>query len=343
MVAAADDRERVARFICGATGLAKDAATWLEHNPMRMDEPTGSAWIAAARTRAERYLATIGELRGLLEGVQGAGPFLTIEPGNWQIDFNGDGTVSPFERYLFWVPKRDAATGPFQGAATDEAYRRNYVNPTIAIDRSDVYWAIAYLDFAEAALNVALAYDWAPARYEEATLRDPARIAKVAYARMRAGIRYSMRLRDSLLAERHDRDEWIHNPRQVNTTFPMRMDAQTFATWGEVLREFDALLAGKALLGGRVDNGPRGGGLRDLSFGLCADGEGLDVRDIFLNPVSRLFDTKQLKARCAKPTPARPLTRLAAIVKASLARNANAPDAGASGEGVLLRHLYWVN
>jgi hypothetical protein len=27
----------------------------------------------------------------------------------------------------------------------------------------------------------------------------------------------------------------------------------------------------------------------------------------------------------------------------TLARNANAPDAGALGEGALLRHLYWVN
>ena len=337
-----DDRERVAQFICGAIDLAKDAATWFEHNHVTLD-PQGSIAMQQIHARAEQYLGTIAGLRTLLEGVRGQGPFLTIAPGNWQIDFNGDGRVSLLEQHLFWIPKRGVDAPPLDTPTSEDGYRSRYTNPVINVDRSDVYWAIAYLDFAEAALNIALAYDWNPAQYQEATLINRERIAKVAYARMLEGIRYSTRLRESLLHERHDKQEWIPNPEQVDTAFPLRMDTQTFTTWGTLLQELDALLRGKTLLGGQVDSGERRSGARDLAFGFCAPGEGLDVRGLFTQPVSRLFDAKQMATRCAKPTPERPLCGLAPLISASFKRNAGNAGAADSGEWTLLRHLYWVN
>jgi hypothetical protein len=339
-----DDRERIAHFICGSIDLAKDAATWFEHNPITL-EPQGSLSLSMQqiRGRAERYLATIAGLRALLEGVRGQGPFLTIAPGNWQIDFNGDGRVSLLEKYLFWVPKRGVEAQLLNAPPSEDGYRSHYTHPVINVDRSDVYWAIAYLDFAEGALDIALAYDWNPAQYREATLINPGRITKVAYARIQEGIRYSTRLRESLLRERHDKQEWIPNPRQVDTTFPLRMDTQTFATWGSLLLELDALLRGKTLLGGQVGSGERRSGPRDLAFGFCAPGEGLDVRGLFTQPASRLFDAKQLATRCARPTPERPLCGLAPLISASFKRNAGNAGAADSGEWTILRHLYWVN
>jgi hypothetical protein len=285
----------------------------------------------------------MSELRIVLEGVKGKGPYFLIEPGTWQIDFNGDGKVSLFERYLFWVPKRGVQTSPFKAQATDELYRSRYTSLVVNVDQSDVYWAIAYVNFAEAALNVALAYDWNPALYQEATLINPERISGAAYPRMQDGISYSMRLHASLLQETHDQHEWIPNPGQVDMAFPLRLDVQTFATWGSLLGEIDGLLRGKTLLGGTVDSAGRRAMLSDLSMGMCPPGEGLDVRALFLQPATRLFDAKQLAAYCAKPTDARPLAGLAELISASLKRNEGTTGAGESSEWTILRHLYWVN
>jgi hypothetical protein len=336
------DPERVAYFICGAVGLAKYAASWFRQNLLLLEsnDPVARQRI---RSRAENYLTRMSELRTVLEGVRGKGPYFVIQPGNWQIDFDGDGKVSLFEKYLFWVPRRGMQASPLDAPGSEDLYRSGYTSPVINVDQSDVYWAVAYVNFAEAALNVALAYDWDPVQYEETTLLDPRRISGSAYQRMLEGIRYSMRLRQSLLQETHDKNEWIANPRQADTSFPLHMDVQTFATWGSLLSELNSVLRGKTLLGGRIDSGERTQGMRDLSFGLCLPGEGLDVRALFVNPALRLFDPKQLAARCAKPTAARPLSGLATLVSASIKRNANVRGGAESGEWTVLRHLYWVN
>ncbi len=203
---------------------------------------------------------------------------------------------------------------PYPVADAEETYRSRNTNPVIAIDRSDVYWAIAYLDFAEAALDIALAYDWDSNL--QATLIDPARV-KAAYPRVLNGIRNSMRLRASLLEERHDRHEWISNPRHVDTVFPSLMDAQTFASWDSLLRELDDLVRGKTLLGKYGGNGLSVNEPLAFALSVCPAGEGLDVRSLFMDPVRRLFETKQLAVRCMKPTRAHPLTGLAPLISAS--------------------------
>ncbi|MEO9136140.1 MAG: hypothetical protein ABI316_06010, partial [Casimicrobiaceae bacterium] len=175
-----------------------------------------------------------------------------------------------------------------------------------------------------------------------ATLIDPARV-KAAYPRVLNGIRNSMRLRASLLEERHDRHEWISNPRHVDTVFPSLMDAQTFASWDSLLRELDDLVRGKTLLGKYGGNGLSVNEPLAFALSVCPAGEGLDVRSLFMDPVRRLFETKQLAVRCMKPTRAHPLTGLAPLISASLVRNAGRPGENESAESAILRHLYWVN
>lgn len=335
------DRERVAYVICTGVATAQDAATWFERNGSMLILPDGMA-RTRARGKLEQYLVTIATARSLLESVHGSKPLLVIEPGNWQIDFNGDGHVSLAEKYFFWVPRRGLNRLPLDSAASESQYQSQYVSPVIKLDQSDVYWAIAYCNFVEAAINVVLAYDWDPARGLDASLLDPVRIRTIAYPRLLEGIRYSMKLRESLLSETTDDREWVPNPRQVNTSFPLVMDKQTFATWGTLLAEMDRLLRGSTLLGGNIDAGELRGGIRDVAFGLCKRG-GIDVHDLFMRPVKRLFDVPELATRCVEPTASRPLSGLATLISASIKRNSGAPDARVSGEWMILRYLYWVN
>jgi hypothetical protein len=91
------------------------------------------------------------------------------------------------------------------------------------------------LQFFEAALNLVLPTKVDLAKGFEIRLKDGKRISQVAYRDLLGGIRASGQLRQALLKETDDDDEWIPNPKQTRTSFPLLMDAQTFATWSELL------------------------------------------------------------------------------------------------------------
>jgi hypothetical protein len=124
------------------------------------------------------------------------------------------------------------------------------------------------------------------------------------------------------------------------------MDPQTFTTWGLLLGHMEKLFRGQTLLGGTVQQQPGGPqvAVRDLTMGLCQPGEGLNIRDLFVNPLPELFGRNRLglAERCVKPTAAVPFSGLAAMVSDSVRRNAGAPG-GFSGEQMILRHFMWVN
>jgi hypothetical protein len=290
----------------------------------------------------EGMLTRIRTTREVLESVKGAGPYLRIEPGTWAIDLDGDGVVTTVERYFFWVPRRDVGLPP-RDAPSDEFYRTFYAAPVIKVDRSDVYWAIAYSYFAEAALNLVLAYDVQTGQGDvRVELREPERVRGTAYRALQQGLAYSRRLRESLAAETDDDFEWIHSPKQKNSSFPLVLDAQTFASWGDLLSHLDLLVAGKTLLGG-VINAPVA--MRDLSMGMCPPGSGINLRNLFLDPIRQPLSKDALRLRCTKADAATPLTGLPKLIEESFKRNAAAAgkDPNLSGEWIILRHLYWVN
>ena len=134
----------------------------------------------------------------------------------------------------------------------------------------------------------------------------------------------------------------IPNARQRKTSFPLVMDEQTFLTWGALLGHMDKLLRGRTLLGGTVAS-PEARNLRDLSMGVCEPGEGLDVQSLWTDPVRSPMSPDSLKSRCRKPSAARPLTGLAAMIAESARRNAGRSPESFSGEWMILRHFYWVN
>ncbi len=337
----ARDEERVAFAICESLSLARDAAAWVARDAqrLRLDDPAERTRV---RARLEGYLVRVAAVRVALESVKARKPLFVIEPGNWAVDFDGDGQVSPAERHFFRTPKRGVAMRPMDIAVDEAQLLERYASPVILVDQSDVHWALAYCNFVEAAMHLVLAYDLTGQGLESLVLVDGARVRKLAYGRLVEGIRQSALLRQALLRETDDDREWIANPRQSNTSFPLVMDETTFATWGTLLDEVQRLLAGKALLGGQVDTGGLRG-LADLSLGLCKPGEGLDVRSLFLDPLPRAMDHAALASRCAAPTKARPLSGLAALASASLKRNAARAPGEDSGEWTVIRHLYWVN
>jgi hypothetical protein len=328
------DADKVGFAICSGVELLRAGAhTLREQKTGRLDE---RGVVERVRALLEDSLARIRTARAVLETVKGRGPYLRIEPGKWMIDLDGDGIITPLERYFFWVPKRGTTLLP-ESAPSDEYYRARYTPPVIRVDRSDLYWALAYCHFAEAALHLALSYDvdlaGGPLRVQ---LRDAERVRGVAYPALMQGLQYSRKLRDSLARETDDDAEWIPGPQQANTAFPLVMDAQTFATWGELLGHLDLLAAGKTLLGGKA-------GARDLSSGVCGPGEGFNLRQLLLDPVRQPLDQAQWRARCVEAGARLPLTGLARLIEASLARNAGRNPESVSGEWMILRHLYWVN
>ena len=335
------DPDRLAYAICTSLALAKDVATWLfrDAQQARWDD---AGQRDGVRARLEGYLATVGRVRGALEPVRAKKPLFVVAPGTWEVDFDGDGRVSVNERHFFWVPRRGLAVSPMERAADEAQYRARYASPVVNVDQSDIHWALAYCNFLEAAMNLVLAYDLKGQGFESIVLTQPERIRTVAYRRMLEGVRQSMKLRESLMDETDDDREWIGNPLQADTSFPLVMDAGTFATWGALLQEMQRLLQGKTLLGGNVETGGMAG-VADLSMGLCEPGKGINVRDLFLKPLRQPLDPKELAARCVAPTQAVPFTGLAALASESIKRNAGRGPDEMSGEWMVLRHLYWVN
>jgi len=333
----ANDRERTAYAICESVAIASDVHAWLHAGGPdgTFDTPEG---LARARARVESYLPRVAAVRAALEPVKARSPLFEVRPGTWAVDLDRDGNVSVEERYFFWVPRRGSDVSPFARAASEAEYLARYEAPVVNVDQSDIHWALAYCNFAEAALHLVLAYDFDATR-RSIVLADRDRVRTKAYPRLREGIRQSMRLREALLAETDDDREWIASPRQRQTSFPLVMDGGTFATWGEALTQASSLLEGRTLLGGKVAGGR--GALGDLTFGLCPSGQGIDVRELFTNPLVHAFDPAELAARCVAATPAKPMTALAALVARSIERNATSQ--GTTGEWQVLRHLYWVN
>lgn len=337
------DAERVAFAICNAIDMVREAATRFRQFNEQQQKPDHS-FVSEIRARLERVLVRLRASRAALEGVKGDGPYFVIRPGDWAIDWDGDGRISDTERYLLWVPRRgvDAFRSAANFASPAAYHEAQFVAPRIRVDRADLLWAIAYCNFIEGALNLLLSYEVVVEPKFEIRLKDAGRLARLAYRNLLDGVRASGLLREALPRERDDEDEWIPNARQKETSFPLAMDEQTFLTWGALLGHMDKLLRGRTLLGGTVAS-PEARNLRDLSMGVCEPGEGLDVQSLWTDPVRSPMSPDSLKSRCRKPSAARPLTGLAAMIAESARRNAGRSPESFSGEWMILRHFYWVN
>lgn len=340
------NEDRAAWSICGFVDLVRETATWANRQQaVNRATQQDKDVVPTIRAKLEEILTRIDQLARPLEAIRTGKPLFLVRPGEWVIDWDGDGKVTPFERYLLWVPRRDVANFADNSrfAAPDAYYQQQFLSPIIKVDQADIHWALAYLHFGRAALNLALSYDFVLEGEIRVVLKDADRVRKRAYRHLLEGVRHSTQLRAALLKETDDEDEWIPNPGQRNTSFPLVMDPQTFTTWGVLLGHLEKLFRGQTLLGGTVQQAEVRQ-VRDLTMGVCPPGQGINLRDLFLNPLPELFSRRGLglQERCVSPTAAVPFSGLAGMVAESVRRNANAPG-GFSGEQMILRHFMWVN
>lgn len=277
------------------------------HNP-RPDQ-VGYDDMRAALERFHARLVTADETLASLTELIGtdAGRSLEwrIELGRVRLDFDGDGVAGDPLSLLF-AQARPVRPSELEGVA--EAI-------PIDADLGDALWLRGYLNVVAATMDVFLAYDareaWdataqlffpravtaipylaSPSEprlggFDAALLADvialihlidlpvaDAERAATALARLRTTVAMSQASWRAILAETDDGREWLPNPSQSGVVpagpdgAPLAVEEEMVASWLELMDEVDAILAGERL----------------VPYWRVADGRGVNVRRVFLEP-----------------------------------------------------------
>jgi hypothetical protein len=330
------DDERVAFVICRDTELVQQIITWATQGMKRFqgEHPSNALVVGEVFKEIDYARTQLAQSRGVLENIHlGTRKSLRLVPAQWAMDLDGDGKISIWEKYFFAIPKRSRQ--PFNPAMpSDEQghYDNDYqLDAAIKVDQSDVLWALSYHYFIEGVLANVRAFDLGP--NDEIRLAHPEYL-KLAHQLIGRGISTSEKMRKSVLAESSNDEEWIGNPSQTSSVFPIALEAQDFATWGTILDEWNALWQGRHLL--PVAHG--GGLLGELN--LCKPGTGLDIKKLYLQPPTGLTifptadKTQTFSAQCRKVDRNHPISSLPDMVA-----HARDRDTGMQ----FLRYIYWTN
>lgn len=331
------DHERLAFAVCRDVALVARIATFLRQ---AKDANYGNAMPRAkvrevVRAELEHLRAELRVVRGALESIKGD-PLLTLKPSSWQVDLDGDGKLAVWEAHFFALPRPGGKTG--MRAPSDDAayYAAEYrLDARILTDSSDVRWALSYHYFVESLVETVLAY----------TLDDNYNILLAdASAMQRArglllqGLRTSEQMRRALLAERDDRSEGLANPRQRDTTFPVRLDEQDFVIWRQLIEHLIPLFEGKTL----IARGDGASGLLGELARYCPHGSGVDLASFYNKPPVeplREISYDKTPAFCRMVDDAHPASALPAFLSEYEARADGDHSAGMD----LLKQLLWVN
>ena len=323
----ADDDQRVAFVICSDTKLMQQIATWFTRDLHQLEgtQLTDRKFIAALDDELDYAIGRMAASREVLEKIDlGKRKSLRLVPSQWQLDLDGDGKISTWEKYFFAIPKRRDATTQFAMPSNEEAhYMREYnLDAAIKVDQSDVLWALSYHDFIESALVVLRALDMDEKYHISVKHPELFRRSRDLFTQ---GLANSEKTRRSVLAETGNDEEWIPNPKQTNSAFPLALDAKDFSMWGKVIKELQALEEGKTLLA------------RGDELGYCPKGFGLDVREISLNPPQDLFGAGSPvfgAPYCRKIDKAHPVSPLVELMSRA---------SHADPQMRFLRYLLWIN
>ncbi len=326
--------EKIAFVICRDIGLVQRVASFAHRRFERNGMPS-----QPLETTVNEVMGLLDEMarelkttRQVLETIHIDKAALRLAPARWQIDLNGDGRIELWERHFFAPPSRNAQATPNFSLSDDAAYYAgNTSDAFISVDQADVQWLLAYHNFLEGMLDNVLSYriDFKAKTTEDMiTLTDRERAAKTSPARIRAGWAASRATLLELKRETDNHEEWIPNPWQTNSSFPLKLGASTFAAWEAVLDEVDALLAGKTLLAMPGAS----------SSAICQPGAGLDLGHLMMNPVPRPLAAGSLRASCRPINRAHPVSRLPAM-----GEEARAAFRAAGGDWAMARYLYWIN
>lgn len=333
-----DDDARIAAVICRDTALVSQVVTWATEGAKRMEKERipKEAIMIEVRKEIDYVIAELGATRKLLARIKlGKRKSLRLAPARWERDIDGDGTVKLWEKYLFALPKRGQQGFRLTAPSNEQAYYDSQYNldAVIRVDQSDILWSLAYHHFIEGMLTNLRAFELTD-KFDGLILARPD-LLKTAHRLIGNGFAVSGKMRQEVLAETDDDEEWIGNPKQAASVFPVPLDAADFATWGMMIKEMSALWQGRTLLpatqGGR--------GMLALVAPFCPEGSGLNVARLYLHPpaagtVYAFRHTKLPTDSCQRIDKAHPLSPIP-----QMAEQASKTDAGMG----FLRYLYWTN
>lgn len=333
-----DDDARVAAVICRDTALVSQIVTWATEGMKRMDKQhiPKEAVMVEVRKEIDYVIAELGATRKLLAQIKlGKRKSLRLAPARWERDIDGDGSIKLWEKYLFALPKRGQQGFRMTAPSNEQAYYDSEykLDAVIRVDQSDILWSLSYHHFIEGLLTHLRAFELDD-KFDGLILARPA-LLKAAHKLIGDGFVLSGKMRQEVLAETDDDEEWIGNPKQAGSVFPVPLDAADFASWGMMLKEMSALWQGRTLLpatqGGR--------GMLALMAPLCPEGRGLNVATLYLHPpaagtVYRFRNTRLPTGSCQRIDKAHPLSPLP-----QMAEQAATTDTGMG----FLRYLYWTN
>ena len=333
--------EKVMSVVVRDVALVRAKISWAfnEYKSINSGGESGSLepLLKRVRVQLEDVVAQMAQTRRVLESIQLKNArSVRIRPSEWALDLDGDGEIAPWEEKFFAPPARHARTEISNPLHTSRAaYLANTSDAVIQIDQADVLWMLAYHNFIEGALEFLLSYEINLQNGFVVKLTDIKRPAVKAVPRMEAGLRASRASMRAALAESHDREEWLPNPRQKNTAFPLPMDAASFGTWQTVIASMMPLMRSKTLLAvpeGVPTQGP---------ITLCPQGTGMDVGAFWRNPPRTLGMQEAIfLPYCKKPNAAQPVSPLTALLSQRITQ---ASRDGMGGEMTMLRYLYWIN
>lgn len=275
-----------------------------------------------------------------------AGEGVWVQPGRWAFDVDGNGQIEVWERHLLAIPKPGHQTPLLAAPSNDEAYYQaeHNLDARFQVDQSDVLWALAYHQFAQGVLELVLSYDihWDAPFERILELKSPQGVVR-AHQQVLAGLKTSDALRTSLLAETDDAAEWIPNPKQKQTVFPLPMDEQTFQTWKTLFDHVIPAWSGQTLLIATEKDD----GLLAALAEFCPASQGIDIAAVFRKPVRYPFALEKQAAQqalsrqvCRAVDSKHPASQLFAFLTEYVTQQDKNPDVPSMA---FLRHLYWVN
>lgn len=339
-------QEQQAFVICKDVALVQRVWTFVEQGSRRMDENKPSNTEIALAVRAELTHARdqLRQSRQMLEKIRirSAADSVLLVPATWARDLNGDGTISTAERNFFAIPARRDGQLRVQPPSDNERYYEDEYNRKAAIrtDQSDIEWSLSYHYFAEALLEMALSYQYRESEGSSSRaifLAHPEGMQR-AHRLLVQGLRTSEKMRRSVLAERDDDLEWLANPRQQNTAFPVPLDDDDFRVWGELMGHLMPLAEGRTLL----PLGEKMTGVMATMARVCPEGQGFSVSELFRNaPRYPLEATSRdvWRGYCRKIDATHPASGLNAFIQSY----ADKPEQTDSAAMRYLRRLLWVN
>lgn len=337
-----NNAERQAFVVCHDLALLKQMVTWvMEGFKTYGSKPYSPEQLTTELSKEFSYVREqLRVSRGVLARLKlQPDEGLLLTPAAWQMDLDSNGKLDNWERYLFAIPKPSNQTIEMGLPRNEENYYQQHFDlaASFKVDQSDVLWALAYHQFAEGLMEIFLAHrlNFTDPKNGWLELIDSTAMAR-AHQRIGEGFATSAVMRRALLAETDDQQEWIPNPRQHNSVFPLALDAQAFETWGQVMAELLPLWAGKTLL--VVD--AKAGGMVGQAAKLCPAGQGLNLRSFFRHPNRYPLRREGWQAACQTVDAQHPVSGLAALVNQAAERGRTSPN---SPEWQFVRYLYWVN